>query len=169
MQTAEDIEAYMRQKLEGKFYLTDGRDAMQVKRDEEAMKAAARAQAERKQIERRRRLQARNAAIIEMEELRKITNQITPRRILVAVSYAHGIPIADILGPSRSKKIVYARQHACHAMRHIAKMKFPAIGDELARDHTTAMHSAETWQLLQTKFPNEVALVNKFLFDRLDE
>lgn len=165
MNTAEDIEARMRQALDGKFYNTDGRDAHEERRAREAMRLRDQEIAENMKRNRRRALMARNAAKIELAELRKISNQITPRRILVAVSYAHGVPIADILGPSRNRKIVYARQHACHVMRHMAKMAYPKIGDELARDHTTALHSTETWEHIKQRFPNEVACVVRMLID----
>ena len=138
MSLAEDMERRIAQALEGKFFLPDGRDLNVVKKQQEALRAKDRAELENQQRDRRRRLMAVNAAKMELLDLNR---EITPRRILVAVSYAHGIPIADILGPSRTRSTVYARQHACHAMRHIAKMKFPHIGDELARDHTTALHS----------------------------
>ena len=168
MNLAEDAEARIRQALDGHFFLTDGRDMAEIKREKEAMSAHARNEAAIKQQERRLALMAKNSAKIEMEELRRANPTITPRHILVAVSYAHGIPIAAILGPSRARKIVLARQHACHAMRYLLKMPYPQIGDHLARDHTTAMHSAITWIHLQKRFPNEVATVSRMLAESDD-
>lgn len=168
MQTAEDIEAMMRQALDGKFFLPDGRDAHEAQRAREALRAKDREIAETMQRNRRRAIMAKNAARIEMEELRKISSDITPRRILVAVSFAHGIPIADILGPARERRIVVARQHACHAMRHLLKMPYPQIADQLARDHSTAIHSANTWMHLQKRYPNEVEIVSRMLAETED-
>lgn len=163
MNTAEDIEARMRQALDGKFYTTDGRDAAVVKREREEMTAHARNAALIKQQERRLALMARNAAKIEMEELRRANQKITARHILVAVSYAHGVPIAAILGPARARKLVAARQHACHAMRYVLGMTYPQIAYQLARDHTTAMHSANTWMHLKQRYPSEVETVSRML------
>lgn len=163
MSAAHDIEARIRAALDGKFFLTDGRDARELKRQQEAMTAHQRHEQAVRQQQRRLALMAKNAAKIEMDELRRIDSKITPRHILLAVSYAHGIPIAAILGPSRERRTVYARQHACHAMRYVLKMTYPAIGDELARDHTTALHSSNTWVHLQKRFPKEVMLVSQML------
>lgn len=163
MSAAHDAETIMRRMLDGRFFLIDGRDANVVKREREALRAADRAIAESKAKGRRRQLMAQNAARMELQELD--ARQLTPRKILVAVSYAHGIPIADILGPSRNRNIVFARQHACHAMRFLAKMKFPAIGDELARDHTTVLHSCETFECAKHVFAKQIALVNSILLD----
>lgn len=163
MITAEDAEARIRNALDGKFFLTDGRDLCEIKREQEELTAHRRHEEAIRQQQRRLALMAKNSAKIEMQELRRASTKLTPRHVLVAVSYAHGIPIAAILGPSRARKVVYARQHACHAMRYVLKMAYPKIADELARDHTTAMHSANTWTHLQKRFPNEVAAVNQML------
>ena len=157
------MERHIARALDGKFFLPDGRDMHVVKRQQEAMRAADRAEAEARQRDRRRRLMARNAAKMELRELPGV--EITPRKVLVAVSYAHGIPISAILGPERARKIIYARQHACHALRHIARMSFPAIGEEIARDHSTTQHSCRTWEHIKPRFAAQVAIVNSILID----
>jgi chromosomal replication initiation ATPase DnaA len=163
MSFAEDMERRISRALDGKFFLPDGRDMHLVKRQQDAMRVADRAEAENKQRDRRRRVMAQHAAKMELRELTGV--EITPRKVLVAVSYAHGIPIAAILGPERARKIIYARQHACHAMRHLARMKFPAIGDELARDHTTVLHSCTMWERIRPRFAAQVEIVNSIVLD----
>lgn len=169
MNTAEDAEARIRNALDGKFFLTDGRDLCELKREQEELTAHRRHEEAIRQQQRRLALMAKNSAKIEMQELRRASTKLTPRHVLVAVSYAHGIPIAAILGPSRERKTVAARQHACYVMRHLLKMAYPKIADELARDHTTAMHSANTWAHLQKRHPNEVATVSRMLAESENE
>lgn len=161
MSAALEAEQLIARALDGKFYMPDGRDMHLVRRQQEAMRVRDRAEAENRQRERRRRVMAQNTAKTELRDFD--AKQITPRKILLAVSYAHGIPISDILGPARNRKIIFARQHACHAMRHIAKMKFPKIGDELARDHTSVLHSCTMWERLKPRFEAQVAAVRKLL------
>lgn len=163
MSAALEVEQMIARALDGKFYMPDGRDMHLVRRQQEAMRVRDRAEAENRQRERRRRVMAQIAA--KKELLDHDAKQITPRKVMLAVSYAHGIPVADMLGPARNRKIIYARQHACHAMRHIAKMKFPAIGDELARDHTTVLHSCTMWERIKPRFEAQIAVVSSILID----
>lgn len=62
------------------------------------------------------------------------------RGVLREVSEASGIPIARILGPSRVRPVVEARQLVCHVLRRHG-MSYPQIGKVIGRDHTTVIHS----------------------------
>jgi len=51
---------------------------------------------------------------------------------------------SELLGISRSKEIVMARQAAMYAAREITQMSLPAIGKAFGgRDHTTVLHSCK--------------------------
>ncbi|HYA44212.1 MAG TPA: helix-turn-helix domain-containing protein, partial [Acidimicrobiales bacterium] len=71
--------------------------------------------------------------------------QVTPKAILEAVSESFGISIADILGPSRRRPLVTARQVAMYLFRSLLQdnASFPSIGESFDRDHTTVIHAVE--------------------------
>ena len=57
--------------------------------------------------------------------------------VLEAVTYVAGV---DPLTEGRRREIIHSRRLACHALREIADLSYPAIGRALYLDHTTAMH-----------------------------
>lgn len=62
------------------------------------------------------------------------------RAVLTEVSEATGISISRILGRSRVRPVVEARQLVCHVLyRH--GMSYPQIGRLINRDHTTVLHA----------------------------
>lgn len=67
-------------------------------------------------------------------------------RIVLDVAARAGIPIEDVMGRSRSRSVVAARQDAMHAAYATGKYSFPAIGDFFERDHTTVMHAVSAAQ-----------------------
>jgi len=94
-----------------------------------------------------------NALPPTMESVKKIlsgltTNlqkkSLTPKDILNTVSAFYDVPITDILGQCREKKLVNPRQIIMFLMREEIRSSFPTIGQELGgRDHTTAMHAVD--------------------------
>jgi len=69
---------------------------------------------------------------------------ITPQLILEATSEMFGIPIEDIIGQSRRRPLVAARQVGMYVFREVTDLSFPAIAREFGgRDHTTVIHAVE--------------------------
>lgn len=67
---------------------------------------------------------------------------VTPRETLSTVASFFDIPLDDLLGKSREKRLAFPRQIVMYLLREELKMSYPAIGGELGgRDHTTAMHA----------------------------
>ena len=65
-------------------------------------------------------------------------------RIVGVVAAAFGIAPDQVVGPSRTRHVVEARQVAMYVLREGRGLSYPAIGEALGgRDHTTAMHSVE--------------------------
>ena len=66
----------------------------------------------------------------------------TPKQIINTVSLYFDLPIEDLLGESREKRLAFPRQIIMYLLREEIKSSYPAIGAELGgRDHTTAMHA----------------------------
>lgn len=62
-------------------------------------------------------------------------------RVIIEVSKVTGVPVDDILGPSRASHIVRARFAAMAICRHHLKAKYEAIGMAFRRDHTSIMNA----------------------------
>jgi chromosomal replication initiator protein len=69
---------------------------------------------------------------------------ITPQLILESTSKMFGYPIDEIVGKSRRRPLVTARQVAMYVFRELTDLSFPAIAREFGgRDHTTVIHAVE--------------------------
>jgi chromosomal replication initiator protein len=69
---------------------------------------------------------------------------INYKQILQAVAEFYGLKVSDLIGGSRRKELVNARQVAIYLMREDLNLSFPLIGREMGgRDHTTAMYAYE--------------------------
>ena len=69
---------------------------------------------------------------------------ITPASILEAASELFGIEIDEIIGKSRRRPLVNARQVAMYVMREITDLSYPNIAREFGdRDHTTVIHAVD--------------------------
>lgn len=67
---------------------------------------------------------------------------ITPKRLIEIVTVYYDVPLEELLGQSREKRLAFPRQVAMYLLREDAKCSFPAIGTHVgSRDHTTAMHA----------------------------
>ena len=81
----------------------------------------------------------------------------TPQLILEEVSAFTGVPKDKIIGTSKSKDIVRARQIMIYLITELTDLSLPAIGRFIGRDHTTALYGRDkiaellkTDQVLQT-------------------
>jgi len=69
---------------------------------------------------------------------------ITPQMILNESARYFDFPIEELIGASRRRPLVNARQVAMYVMRELTDMSYPAIAREFGgRDHTTVIHSVE--------------------------
>lgn len=67
---------------------------------------------------------------------------ITPRQLITTVAQYYELPIDELLGKSREKRLAFPRQIIMYLMREELRVSYPAIGHEIGgRDHTTAMHA----------------------------
>ena len=65
-------------------------------------------------------------------------------QIIAAVAAAFGIAPEQLLGSSRTRHVVDARQVAMYVLREARQLSYPAIGQAVGgRDHSTAMHAVE--------------------------
>jgi len=68
--------------------------------------------------------------------------EITAAVIMNEASGYFGISIDDLIGSSRSRTLVTARQIAMYLCRELTELSLPAIGQSFGgRDHTTVMHA----------------------------
>lgn len=76
---------------------------------------------------------------IELANIERI--RATPvDRIVANAADLYGVAVADILSPSRDRRVTNARQAACWLLRGHG-MSLPAIGRALDRDHTTVLYA----------------------------
>jgi chromosomal replication initiator protein len=76
---------------------------------------------------------------------RKPTRDLSMEDIVRKVSELSGIPEGGIVGKSRKKEIVEARQTAMFLCRHILESSLSSVGLYFGgRDHTTVMHAIKT-------------------------
>lgn len=70
--------------------------------------------------------------------------QITPKIILDETSDMFGFSVEDIIGASRRRPLVTARQVAMYVFREATELSYPAIAREFGgRDHTTVIHAVD--------------------------
>ncbi len=74
----------------------------------------------------------------------KQPRQITPQMILQETSEMFGFSIEEIIGASRRRPLVTARQVAMYVFRELTDLSYPAIAREFGgRDHTTVIHAVD--------------------------
>jgi len=67
---------------------------------------------------------------------------VTAERIIEMTAEMFGFEVEQIIGGSRRRPLVDARQVAMYVTRNMTDLSFPDIGKEFgARDHTTVMHA----------------------------
>jgi|TARA_B100001964_G_scaffold170116_1_gene187113 chromosomal replication initiator protein len=69
---------------------------------------------------------------------------ITPDLILSKTSTMYGFSHDELIGASRRRPLVTARQVAMYTLRELTDLSYPAIGREFGgRDHTTVIHAVD--------------------------
>ena len=69
---------------------------------------------------------------------------ITPDLILSKTTELYGFPRDDLIGGSRRRPLVTARQVSMYVFRELTDMSYPAIGRAFGgRDHTTVIHAVD--------------------------
>ncbi len=69
---------------------------------------------------------------------------ITPDVILTKTSEMYGFSIDELIGGSRRRPLVTARQIAMYIFRELTELSYPAIAKEFGgRDHTTVIHAVD--------------------------
>ena len=78
--------------------------------------------------------------------------EITAAIIMNEASGYFGISIDELIGSSRSRTLVTARQIAMYLCRELTDLSLPAIGQSFGgRDHTTVMHAERKIKLLMAE------------------
>lgn len=151
-------EAAIAAELEGKFFDIEGIDLNAERRSFAAQRE------ERKALQKK---QARLRAIAEIAIKRafEVSNgSITAEAIIFAVASAHHVEVAEIIGCSRKRHIIRARQHACALMRKLTGKPSPKIAHAVGlRDHSTVIHAVKTWHLHDKNYVKEDAAARKML------
>lgn len=66
-------------------------------------------------------------------------------QIIARIADLHGVSVKELVGDSRLRKFVLARQHAAYELCRRGKT-LPEVGRLLGdRDHTTILHAARVW------------------------
>jgi len=82
----------------------------------------------------------------------KQPRQITPQMILDETADMFGFSVEEIIGASRRRPLVTARQVAMYVFRESTDLSYPAIAREFGgRDHTTVIHAVDK---ITTSWPN---------------
>ncbi len=93
---------------------------------------------------------------------------LTPKKIATKVADFYDISMADLMGASRRKELVFPRQITMWLMREELKSSYPSIGQELGgRDHTTAIHACNkiTGQIKNdSKTKSDIELIRQQLY-----
>ena len=70
--------------------------------------------------------------------------RVTPQMILDATAASYGFSVESLIGPSRTRPLVTARQVAMYLTRNLTDYSYPAIARVFGgRDHTTVIHAVE--------------------------
>lgn len=86
---------------------------------------------------------------------------ITVSMILDATAEQFGFEITELVGKSRRRPLVTARQIAMYQARQLTEHSFPTIGREFGgRDHTTVMHACDKIAALMQERPQIYDQVN---------
>ena len=80
------------------------------------------------------------------------TPEISAATIMAVTAEYFGISIDDLVGTSRSRVLVSARQMAMYLCRELTDLSLPKIGEKFGnRDHTTVMHAERKMRALMAE------------------
>lgn len=86
---------------------------------------------------------------IRLSEDRKVP-ELSPERVLAVCAEHFGLAVRDIIGQSRRKELVFARQAAMSLCRTLLGMSYPALGKVFGgKDHSTVLYSIRKFQQIQ--------------------
>lgn len=68
--------------------------------------------------------------------------------IVARVAEAHGVPVTQIRGDSRSVSIVNARREAMYLAYQTGAFSMPQVGHFFSRDHTTVLHAIRRYEAI---------------------
>jgi hypothetical protein len=63
--------------------------------------------------------------------------------IIRQVAFTQRVAPSEILGPSRARHLVHARQLAVYLARALTNLSMPRLGKQFKRDHTTLLHAEQ--------------------------
>jgi len=70
--------------------------------------------------------------------------RVSPQAIIETTAASYGFSVDALVGPSRTRPLVTARQVAMYLTRELTDYSYPAIGRVFGkRDHTTVIHAVE--------------------------
>lgn len=92
-------------------------------------------------------------------EERKRNRVADPMNIIQIAAKTMGIPVEELLGPSRKPRVNEARQLAIYTIRTLCQISYPAIARYFSRRHTTMITS---YQKMQEKLAKDHELNEKY-------
>jgi chromosomal replication initiator protein len=82
--------------------------------------------------------------LFSISESSKKSGAVNAKQLIDLVSNFYNLPLDELLGKSREKRLAFPRQIIMFLLREELNCSYPLIGQELGgRDHTTAMHAYE--------------------------
>lgn len=81
--------------------------------------------------------------------IKRLENEAKPRwkplsrAIIKAVAMKHDVRIHEIMGTSRERQIVHARQEAMFQIRETTPLSLPQIARMFGKDHSTVVHAVK--------------------------
>ena len=82
------------------------------------------------------------------EDLGSITNNVSVKKILLALADVTGCPPLELINHRRSREVIPYR-HLLYALaKELTWQSFPQLGKTLNRDHSTVLHGAKKGQKL---------------------
>ena len=89
---------------------------------------------------------------------------VTAKTILDATAVMFGFAVVDLIGQSRRRPLVTARQVGMYVFRELTDYSYPMIGREFGnRDHTTVIHAVEKIKALMTERHQVFDQVNELM------
>ena len=83
----------------------------------------------------------------------KTKHELTADGILKLVALHFNVRVSDLRADKRVRKLTLPRQICMYLLRKHLLLSFPKIGEFMAKDHTTVLHSVERIARLQTTDP----------------
>ncbi|NPV14083.1 chromosomal replication initiator protein DnaA [candidate division WOR-3 bacterium] len=89
-----------------------------------------------------------------LKDLIQHEDPLDPSRVITAVAEHFQVPVQELKGQSRTKRIALARQVAMYLMRSVLNLSLKDIGYHFGgKDHTTVMHATEKINELKARDP----------------